>query len=937
MASNLSQATTDVNRLHELVAFFNQICLGSASEDATLDNQTRPVLAKLAASFLLGMDTYATVAEGLAGAGEGGFFQVVSDVDEEYTILYQDVNGVAIEKKRYPSAARAQLVIEARDITLGAASEAESDASAAAQARDQSVAASEASGDVRFFDTKANADAASFVEGEIAEVFSDESRGGEVARYRYESGVLVYKWSPAAQVVTAQGTESRDLPDTLTLKELARRSAYQSAALIATGPVMTNGSNIVNLDELTGDDVDPARRGFILKVLRAGAVVALADDAWSYDGANEEITVNAQSGDKLLAIQREQGESGRVTTSTGNQSPSEALDSRVIRADSISDLLSINSSNLFSGQQVNTLSFYPPLYPSVGFLGGGAFAWDDQCPKSDHNGGTVISPSVPWDGNAATLLDFLTGTGETNPTGNGCWVRQSTETVSSASFGMVPDNGVDYRANGVLDHILQSASGNAFHLSFGPGVYSTALDNYYSNIEITFEPGSWFTGTIHAAVNPDPGQPEVGRPSNVILRGVVGSYDRVGSYNCDNVAIEKIIVKSDPDSVSKTSRGVHFYLGTNNLDVGEIDVLDVADNAEYGLGIDGTDATPAKNIRIGRARVFDSNVHGAYIFGYGISIGRLVVEGYGAGSQDTALPGATLPESQALKGVWVNKCSDNTFIDEVLVRQKSGTRANAADGVYCDDGNYSFGSVDVGSASGHGFTLNAQIEAPRVSVAGTLRAVSSVLDDLNVSAGTLRAQFVETASSLGNGIYVAAGATLVSDSVSSTDPAQVGLLNSGNTYARYISLGASSGGDEHSARISSGKLVCDVLRASCANPGDKGGVYFSTTLGGKVGRIELVNVGRSLADYAALRVQDSAGIRIESGEMSNGIGQGLRVVSCSDCSFAGLNISGYDQNVAGATLTRVGFLNCYNHSAVTTLTNINSASAEFFNASTMHT
>ena len=203
MASNLSQATTDVNRLHELVAFFNQICLGGASEDATLDNQTRPVLAKLAASFLLGMDTYATVAEGLAGAGEGGFFQVVSDVDEEYTILYQDVNGVAIEKKRYPSWQMVALIFQARDRAEAAAAESDQSAFQAGLSRIQAHQsaqdarlASEASGAVRFYDTKALADAAILEEGEIVEVFSDESRGWRVSRYRYESGALVFKYSP---------------------------------------------------------------------------------------------------------------------------------------------------------------------------------------------------------------------------------------------------------------------------------------------------------------------------------------------------------------------------------------------------------------------------------------------------------------------------------------------------------------------------------------------------------------------------------------------------------------------------------------------------------------------------------------------------------------------------------------------------------------------
>lgn len=203
MASNLAQATTDVNRLRELVAFFNKIVLGDADMDATIDGETRPVLAKLAASFLLGMDTYASVDEGLDETGEGGFFQVVSDVDEEYTILYQDVNGEAVEKKRYPSWQMVALIFQARDEAEAAATSAEQDANQAESSANQAAtdaadarAASEASGNILFYDSYADADAATLDEGQIVHVFTDETRAGRQSRYRYEAGALVFKTHP---------------------------------------------------------------------------------------------------------------------------------------------------------------------------------------------------------------------------------------------------------------------------------------------------------------------------------------------------------------------------------------------------------------------------------------------------------------------------------------------------------------------------------------------------------------------------------------------------------------------------------------------------------------------------------------------------------------------------------------------------------------------
>ena len=55
--------------------------------------------------------------------------------------------------------------------------------------------------------------------------------------------------------------------------------------------------------------------------------------------------------------------------------------------------------------------------------GGGLFYWSPLVSKSEHNGITVFSPTVPFDGTYSTLSDFLGGVGETLPGGSGCWVR----------------------------------------------------------------------------------------------------------------------------------------------------------------------------------------------------------------------------------------------------------------------------------------------------------------------------------------------------------------------------------------------------------------------------------------------------------------------------------------------------------------------------------
>lgn len=69
-------------------------------------------------------------------------------------------------------------------------------------------------------------------------------------------------------------------------------------------------------------------------------------------------------------------------------------------------------------------------------IGGGDFVYVGDRGKSDHNGGTVISPTVPpvSEQPGATLNDrrdaFLAGTGETDPSGSGVFVRLDVNPVN---------------------------------------------------------------------------------------------------------------------------------------------------------------------------------------------------------------------------------------------------------------------------------------------------------------------------------------------------------------------------------------------------------------------------------------------------------------------------------------------------------------------------
>ncbi|WP_445621349.1 hypothetical protein ACUN8C_05955 [Kushneria sp. Sum13] len=200
MASDTGNITTYTNRLGEQVRFWDEVLLGGPEMDATLDGKSRPSLAKLVASYMPNFALHDDLAAGLAATGDGAFFSVLSEIEQEFVILYQVVNGQAEEVKRYPSIKLFEAALAARDRAERAALATEQDAYQAGLSANLSEAyakesrvASESSGNVLYFDTYAEAEAAALEEGQVVEIFEDETKYGHNTRYRFESGALVYK------------------------------------------------------------------------------------------------------------------------------------------------------------------------------------------------------------------------------------------------------------------------------------------------------------------------------------------------------------------------------------------------------------------------------------------------------------------------------------------------------------------------------------------------------------------------------------------------------------------------------------------------------------------------------------------------------------------------------------------------------------------------
>lgn len=104
--------------------------------------------------------------------------------------------------------------------------------------------------------------------------------------------------------------------------------------------------------------------------------------------------------------------------------------------DSVKDLMAVGD------KSANNVRHVTGYVPGTDF-GGGEFYWNPLTPKSQHNGITVFSPTVPWNGSYATLAAFLAGTGETAPSGSGCWVRMQNSRDMLVSWGGVDITGAN--------------------------------------------------------------------------------------------------------------------------------------------------------------------------------------------------------------------------------------------------------------------------------------------------------------------------------------------------------------------------------------------------------------------------------------------------------------------------------------------------------------
>ncbi|EBL7958150.1 phage head-binding domain-containing protein [Salmonella enterica] len=242
--------------------------------------------------------------------------------------------------------------------------------------------------------------------------------------------------------------------------------------------------------------------------------------------------------------------------------------------------------------------------PGTNF-GGGQFYWDASKPKSQHNGITIFSPTVPWDGSYAGLPAFLAGTGETDGSGSGCWIRVN------SPLDAIHTEWAGHDVTGVND---STASVNACINKFG-GIRPIRISP--GTLKIGFP----ITHQYHDAF-------DVARPTSILITNKNsvhiyaendvnintdgnGEIERVcfGVINCTNFYFSGFKFNQTCTNFSTGTSDTTFTPQENwfGFEIegssGEIDDIDVLASRIFVMAdVAGTGGTPNKDITVSRVR-----------------------------------------------------------------------------------------------------------------------------------------------------------------------------------------------------------------------------------------------------------------------------------------------------------------------------------------------
>ena len=201
-----------------------------------------------------------------------------------------------------------------------------------------------------------------------------------------------------------------------TLEGIYQKSAYYRAGTFDAGYTLTN-----NRQTLAYGNVEYSWSGTFPKVVSAGTTPetsgGIGAGAWidrTQETLRSEFDALSANVADYYAVECE---SYRTIKQAIDAAKSALVDGKIY-----------DVASFYDGWSVDSVARYMPA-------GGGRFVYDANMPKSKHDGGTIISVTVPFDGKHSGVSAWLSGTGETSPTGNGCLVRLDIKELNLLWFG----------------------------------------------------------------------------------------------------------------------------------------------------------------------------------------------------------------------------------------------------------------------------------------------------------------------------------------------------------------------------------------------------------------------------------------------------------------------------------------------------------------------
>lgn len=278
-----------------------------------------------------------------------------------------------------------------------------------------------------------------------------------------------------------------------------------------------------------------------------------------------------------------------------------------------------------TGKKVHLKGWY-----SGSAIGSGDFYFDSAIPKTKHDGGKYISPTVPY----TTAKDFVSGLGETNPAGSGVWVRSDVVSeLRGEWYGMI--SGIDVTV--MSQKMADTAGVEGYGLAWPAGslllsgTVTVKCDNS-ANGQVKFLRGASKRGTvfiIDVTVNPS--------VIGMLLYGSIGTANPTK----DMVVIEGFSFLGNGVTSSLTDRtGFGLYIqNVNGLRMVDVDCK----NLERGCTIQNS-----LYIYIGSSR-FEASQTGMLCRRNGLVTGANAVEIVNCAFTDNILYGLQCVESHAFK------------------------------------------------------------------------------------------------------------------------------------------------------------------------------------------------------------------------------------------------------------------------------------------------